>query len=95
MMPSQKSRLTRYKGPISHILNVRQVEQLSKSIWEILNIVLSLCGPGYLSRYSDSLRNGRSWDRIAVGTKSPVPFQTEPGAHPAFYTMGTASLSQG
>ena len=39
-----------------------------------------------LSRYSDSLRAGRSGDRIPVGFSAPV--QTGPGAHPASCAMG-------
>ena len=42
---------------------------------------------GYLSRYSDWLLAGRSWDRISVGRDFP-PVQTGPGAHPASCTMG-------
>jgi hypothetical protein len=49
-------------------------------------------GPGQLSRYSDSLRAGRSGDRIPVEARFSAPVQTGPGAHPAFYTMGTESF---
>jgi hypothetical protein len=36
-----------------------------------------------------------SGDRIPVGVSFPAPVQTGPGTHPAFYTMGTGSLSRG
>ena len=47
---------------------------------------------GYLSRYSDWLRAGRSGDRIPVEARFSAPVQTSPGAHPAFCTMGTGSF---
>ena len=56
-----------------------------------LHANIRICGPGQLSRYSDSLRTGRSRDRIPVGVKFSAPFQTCPGAHPASCTMGTGS----
>ena len=54
--------------------------------------VYFLQGPGQLSRYSDSLRTGRSGNRIPVESSFSAPFQTDPGAYPAFYTTGTGSF---
>jgi hypothetical protein len=61
-----------------------------------LNIgYIFLRGPGYLSRYSISPRDGRSGDRIPVGARFSAPVQTGPGAHPASYKIVTESLSRG
>ena len=48
--------------------------------------------PGWLSRYSDSLRAGRFGDQIPVWPRFSAPVQTGPVAHPASCTMDTGSL---
>ena len=45
-----------------------------------------------LSRYSDSIGVERSADRIPVGARFSVPLQTDLGAHPTSYRMGTGSF---
>jgi len=49
-------------------------------------------GLKWRSQYNDSLRAGRSEERIPVGARFSTPLQTGPGAHTASYTMGTGSL---
>ena len=38
--------------------------------------------PGWISRYSDSLRTRRSGDQVPAGARYSIPLQTGPGAHP-------------
>jgi hypothetical protein len=54
-----------------------------------------LYGPRQLSRYSDSLRAGRSGDRIPLGMRFSAPVQTGLGAHPAYYRVGTGLFPVG
>ena len=45
-------------------------------------------GPGSSSRYSDSLRGGKSGDRVPVGERFSAPVQTGPGALPSLLYNG-------
>jgi hypothetical protein len=59
------------------------------------SIICSDFLPEYINMYYkvvDWLRAGRSGDRILVGARFFTHFQTSPGAHPAFCTMGTGSF---
>jgi len=58
----------------------------------ILNTVKYKLWAGYLSRYNDWLRAGRSGDLIPVGARFSAPVQTGRGAHPASSTMGPGSF---
>ena len=53
---------------------------------------IEFCRPRQLSLYSDSLRAGRSGDRIPVSARFSAPVQTCPGANSSSYTMGTVSF---
>jgi len=52
-------------------------------------------GPGYLSRYSDSLLSDHSEVWIPMGERISAPVQTGPGAHPVSCTRSTRSLFPG
>jgi predicted metal-binding protein len=57
-----------------------------------VSVLCFLYGPGKSSRYSDSLRAGRSGDRIPKEARFSAPVQTGSEAHPASYIMGTVSF---
>jgi hypothetical protein len=48
-------------------------------------------GPGQRSRYTDSLRAGRSGDRIPVGARFSAPVKT----HPAYCKIGMGLFPSG
>lgn len=62
-------------------------------IWE-LKLLSSVSVARYHSWCGNLLRNVQSEDRIPVGARFSDTFRTGPGAHPAWYTMDTASFGR-
>ena len=58
----------------------------------IFTLYVSILEPRERSRYSDSLRVGRSGNRIPVGARFFAPIQTDSEDHPPSCTMGTGSF---
>jgi hypothetical protein len=67
-----------------HILHVSRIRVKSPTFFTV--------GRDSSVGNNDSLRAGRSGDRIPVGARFLAPVQTGPGAHPASYKIGTGSF---
>ena len=78
-----------YNAPEEKMFSQMYINVSERLLW--YKHIMHRTWAGYLSRYSDWLRAGRSGDRIPVGRDFP-PVQTGPGAHPASCTMGTGSF---
>ena len=77
---------------IFRILNWRWKEDILTKSFLYFHKIHIVTWAGYLSRYSDWLRAGRSGDRIAVGSRFSALVQNDPGAHPASCRMGIGSF---
>ena len=75
----------------SHVHHGGSLKSLKKIV-RYTSCFLISSGLGQYNLYS--LWAERSGDRIPVGVRISAPVQTGPGAHPAFCTMGTGSLSR-
>jgi len=62
------------------------------SAYKLLSHTGDVCGPEYVSQYSDSLRVGWSRDPAPVWVRFSAPVQIGSEVHPASYTMGTGSF---
>jgi hypothetical protein len=75
-----KLRLELYQNSIQNI-PIHKHTKLNSYYWHFYT---SSTWPGQLSRCSDSLRPGRSGDRIPVGARISAPVQTFPVGPPSF-----------
>jgi hypothetical protein len=84
------SRLTILKHFLPSILEV-VFEELS---CYFRNIFITKSGPGWLSRFSDSIRAGRYGDPVLDGARFSTPVRTGPEFHQYSYTVGTGSFPE-
>jgi hypothetical protein len=73
----------------------RNREYAELYLTHVASLYITLLHPLYFELDSDSLRTGRSGDRIPVWARFSTPVQSCPAAHPASCTMGTGSFSGG
>jgi len=84
-------RLQRHTENITHCLQLPKCFVAKSFNNSYLVIIIIIIKEG-VSRYSDSLRAGRSGDRIPVEARFSSSAQTGLGAHPASCKMGTGSF---
>jgi len=84
------SQLTILKHLLPPILEV----VFEESNYYFRNIFITKSGLEWRSRFSDSLRAGRSRDPILVVARFSAPVRTDPEAHPHSYTVGTGSFPE-
>ena len=72
----------------------RKYTQRSRLVKTDITVLSVYFGPGYLSRYSDSLRDGRSRIQSRCGRDFPHPSRSALGLYPASCTIGTGSFLQ-
>jgi len=90
IMKVPDSQLTILKHLLPPILEV----VFEESNYYFRNIFITKSGLGWCSRFSDSLRAGRSGDPILVVARFSAPVRTGPEAHPHSYTVGTGSFPE-
>ena len=71
------------------------VEFMASFLQIILIYCECICGSGEFGRYRESARDGRSADRIPVGTRFFTPVQAGSGAYPALFAGSISPVWSG
>jgi hypothetical protein len=82
--------------PVGQLIGKLYAIYLLQELWLFVRHVKEISAVDHrnIKVYSESLRAGRSVDRISVGARFSAPVHTGPGAHPASYTMGTGTFPE-